>query len=98
MIGTRVALALVGVVFLTGCASAHYHTVKPVTTPGPCMTTVPERDLMLGVALSGGGSRAALFAQAGLEALAGLRVADGKSLIDKIQHISSVSGGSLSGS
>ena len=98
MIVTRVALGLVGAALLVGCASAHYYTVKPVEAPGPCMTTVPERDLLLGVALSGGGSRAALFAQAGLEALAGLRTKDGASVIDKIAHISSVSGGSLSAS
>jgi hypothetical protein len=98
MIGIRVVLALIGAVFLTGCASAHYYTVKPVDVPGPCMTTVPQRDLLLGVALSGGGSRAALFAEAGLEALAGLRTADGVPLIDKINHLSSVSGGSLSAS
>jgi Patatin-like phospholipase len=98
MIRTRIALAFVGAVLLTGCASAHYYTVKPVEAPGPCMTTVPERDLLLGVALSGGGSRAALYAEAGLEALAGLRTADGASVIDKISHISSVSGGSLSAS
>jgi len=97
MIRMRLMLALVGTLSLAGCASAHYYTVKPVEAPGPCMTTVPERDLLLGVALSGGGSRAALFAEAGLEALAGLRTADGKSVIDKIAHISSVSGGSLSG-
>src|SRR5499426_4596725 len=98
MTGTRVALVLVGALLLTGCASAHYYTVKPVDAPGSCMTTVPERDLLLGVALSGGGSRAALYAQAGLEALAGLRTTDGKSVIDKISHLSSVSGGSLSAS
>src|SRR5512136_915584 len=98
MIGTRIALAFVGTVLLTGCASASYYTVKRVDVPGSCMTTVPERDLLLGVALSGGGSRAALFAEAGLEALAKPRAADGVSVIDKIAHISSVSGGSLSGS
>jgi Patatin-like phospholipase len=98
MIGTRVALVLVGVVFLAGCASASYYTVKRVDTPGTCMTTVPERDLLLGVALSGGGSRAALFAEAGLEALAALRTSDGVSVIDQIAHLSSVSGGSLSAS
>jgi hypothetical protein len=94
MIAMRVAL--VCAVFLAGCASSHYYTVKRVDVPGSCMTTVPDRDLLLGVALSGGGSRAALFAQAGLEALAKLRTADGMSVIDKISHLSSVSGGSLS--
>ena len=54
MIYTRVALALVGAALLTGCSSAHYYTVKPVDAPGTCMTTAPERDLLLGVALSGG--------------------------------------------
>lgn len=98
MTGGRVALALVGMAFLTGCASAHYYTLKRVDAAGPCTTTVPDRDLLLGVALSGGGSRAALFAEAGLEALAKLRTADGVSVIDKISHLSSVSGGSLSAS
>src|SRR5262249_9209405 len=96
MTGMRVALALVGVVLLAGCASASYVKVKRVDTPGPCMTDVAAQDLLLGVALSGGGSRAALFAEAGLEALARLRTADGGSVINKIDHISSVSGGSLS--
>src|SRR6267142_4616572 len=98
MIVTRVVLALIGAVFLTGCASSSYYTVKRVDAPGTCMTTMPERDLLMGVALSGGGSRAALFAEAGLEALAGLRTADGVSVINKINHLSSVSGGSLSAS
>jgi Patatin-like phospholipase len=96
MIGMRVALALVGAIFLAGCASAQYYTFKRVDMAGPCQTTVPDRALLLGVALSGGGSRAALFAEGGLEALAGLRTADGVSVIDKIAHLSSVSGGSLS--
>ena len=94
----RVTLALGCAALLTGCASAHYYTVPRVDVPGACMTTIPDRDLLLGVALSGGGSRAALFAEAGLEALATLRTADGVSVIDKISHLSSVSGGSLSAS
>jgi hypothetical protein len=98
MIGMRVALAAVCAVLFTGCASSHYYTLPRAAAPGPCQTTIPERDFLLGVALSGGGSRAALFAQAGLEALAGLRAADGVSVIDKIAHLSSVSGGSLSAS
>src|ERR1700752_1751403 len=65
---------------------------------GPSQASVPERDLLIGVALSGGGSRAALFAEAGLEALAQIRTADSPSLIDRVDHISSVSGGSLSAS
>src|SRR5262249_61024121 len=62
---------------------------------GPCRGTVPDRDVLFGVALSGGGSRAALFGEAGLEALARVRTADGGSGIEKISHVSSVSGGSI---
>jgi predicted acylesterase/phospholipase RssA len=56
---------------------------------------VPNRDVLLGVALSGGGSRAALFGAAGLEALARIQMPNGTSLIDHISHVSSVSGGSI---
>src|SRR5262247_3925141 len=98
MIGQRIALGITCVLVLTGCASAHYIAVKPAAAIGPCQTTVVDRDLLLGVALSGGGSRAALFAEAGLEALAQLRTADGNSLLNRIDYLSSVSGGSLSAS
>jgi Patatin-like phospholipase len=97
MIGRRIALGLVCVIVLTGCASAHYYTVPESTVIGPCATAAPERDLLLGVALSGGGSRAALYSEAGLEALAQIRLADGTSLLNRIDNLSTVSGGSLSG-
>ncbi len=96
MIGPRTVLGIACAIVLTGCASAHYVAVPEAVVPGPCMTTAPERDLLLGVALSGGGSRAALFAEAGMEALAQIRIADGSSLINRIDNLSSVSGGSLS--
>ena len=98
MIGARVAVGFVCALVLAGCASAHYFPVKRADTIGACEMAVPERDMLLGVALSGGGSRAALFGAAGLEALAGVQLADGASLIDKIAHLSSVSGGSLAAS
>jgi len=99
MTGMRVTAWLACVLFfLTGCASAHYYTLPHADIVGPCQASVPERDLLIGVALSGGGSRAALFAEAGLEALAQIRTADSASLIDRVDHISSVSGGSLSAS
>jgi Patatin-like phospholipase len=94
----RVAFGLVCAVFLAGCASASYVPVKRAETIGPCRTAVPDRDLLLGVALSGGGSRAALFGAAGLEALASVPMPDGASLIDGVAHLSSVSGGSLAAS
>ena len=98
MTGMRVTAWLACVLLLAGCASAHYYKLPHADVIGPCQASVPEHDLMIGVALSGGGSRAALFAEAGLEALAQIRLADGASLIDRIDHISSVSGGSLSAS
>ena len=97
MIRQRIALALVCAIVVTGCASAHYYPLKASDETGPCQTAIPERDLLFGLALSGGGSRAALFAEAGLEALAQIRLANGSSLISRIDHVSSVSGGSLSG-
>jgi Patatin-like phospholipase len=97
MIGQRIAIGLVCAIALTGCASSNYYRLPESNATGPCQTAVPERDLFVGLALSGGGSRAALFAEAGLEALAQIRLADGSSLISRIDHVSSVSGGSLSG-
>ena len=94
MLARYVAIGLVALLF-TGCASAHYIPVPRADAIGPCHTDVPDRDVLVGVALSGGGSRAALFGAAGLEALASVRTQDGRSLIDKITHLSSVSGGSL---
>jgi hypothetical protein len=91
----RLTLGLVCALALTGCASAHYLPVKRADVVGACETAVPEREVHLGIALSGGGSRAAIFGAAGMEALAGLRMGDGTSVIEKISHLSSVSGGSL---
>jgi hypothetical protein len=95
MLSLRVALGLVGAIILAWCATAHAIRLERSDVIGLCQTQVPDRDLLIGVALSGGGSRAALFGAAGLEALAGLRAADGAPLIEKISHLSSVSGGSL---
>jgi hypothetical protein len=95
MRGARIALGLVGATLLTGCASAHAFRVARSDTIGACQTVVPEQDTLVGVALSGGGSRAALFGVAGLEALAGVGMPDGTSVVDKVSHLSSVSGGSL---
>ena len=74
---------------------ARYIPVKRADAGASCQTAVPNRDVLLGVALSGGGSRAALFGAAGLEALARIQMPSGASLIDQISHLSSVSGGSI---
>jgi hypothetical protein len=54
--------------------------------------------LVVGVALSGGGSRAALFGASCLEALAQVRAPGGASVLDQVTHLSSVSGGSVAAS
>jgi len=95
MIGERIAVGFLCLVLLAGCASAHAIPVKRADGPLPCQMSVPQRDLLFGVALSGGGSRAALFGASGLEALARVATADGASVIDQITHVSSVSGGSI---
>ena len=93
-----VAGLLVVALVLTGCASAHYFQVPAAKAVGPCARDVPDRDVLVGVAISGGGSRAALFGAAGLQALTGLQMPDGTSLMERVAHISSVSGGSLAAS
>ena len=89
------AVGFICLVLLAGCASTHAYTVKRADAVMPCQMSVPEATMLLGVAISGGGSRAALYGAAGLEALARVRTADGASLIEKISHLSSVSGGSI---
>src|SRR5687768_15763849 len=62
----------------------------------PLRTDAPT---VIGIALSGGGSRAAYFGAAGLEALAQLRAAPGQpSLLEQTSYLSSVSGGSVASS
>ena len=95
MVGARAAVGVVAVVLLAGCARSHAYTVKRAEPVVACQTSVSERPLLLGVALSGGGSRAALFGAAALEALARVRTADGRSLLEHLSHLSSVSGGSI---
>ena len=58
----------------------------------------PAARLLVGVALSGGGSRAALFGAAGLEALARVRAPGGASVLEQVAYLSSVSGGSVAAS
>jgi predicted acylesterase/phospholipase RssA len=79
-------------------ATAHVYAVPRATPDVACLTPMPEQDLLIGVALSGGGSRAALFGASGLEALSGLRTASGSSALERVTYLSSVSGGSLAAS
>jgi patatin-like phospholipase len=72
----------------------------PSTSPpaGPdiaCVTPAPDREILVGRALSGGGSRAAFFGGAGLEALERLPSPNGGSVLEQGAYLSSVSGGSV---
>jgi predicted acylesterase/phospholipase RssA len=89
---------LVWALLLSGCATAQVYEVARATSDTPCRVPMPERDVVVGVALSGGGSRAALFGASGLEALSDLRTSAGSSLLEQVTLLSSVSGGSLAAS
>ena len=96
----RTAAGLVALALLTsGCAFLMPDKIHYVANPSEqpmarCLVedqSVPT-DRILGIALSGGGSRAAVFGAATLEALAEHGV------LGQVSHISSVSGGSLAAS
>jgi len=84
-------------------ACAHFTTNPPVD-PAALPATVEhtefdeiEGDALIGIAVSGGGSRAARFATAVLEQLWGVQSGD-RLLMPEVDHISSVSGGSIASS
>jgi predicted acylesterase/phospholipase RssA len=82
---------------LSGCVTSPVYTVPP---PKPdqtsCSHPMKPSETLIGVAISGGGSRAALFGAAGLEALAKLQAGPpAHSLLEDVSMISSVSGGSM---
>jgi NTE family protein len=97
------SLALVGTL-LAGC-TAHYplnEPHSPVVAAAPSVSLLDVGDarsnsLLVGLAFSGGGTRAAAFSYGVLETLADARIRwDGRErrLLDEIDAISSVSGGS----
>jgi len=99
-ISTRTLLvAAVTVPFiLTGCFAKLQHLPSHPQQSEPVFAPVPDRPTLVGLAVSGGGSRAATFAAGVLEALAHYRVGQNgppTSLLETVTHISSVSGGSL---
>lgn len=88
-------LGLACLLLATGCASATAFRIPQTGPETTCIAPGPDRDVVVGVALSGGGSRAALFGAAGLEALGRLRAPGGGSVMEQVNYLSSVSGGSL---
>ncbi len=92
------ALGLACALLATGCATAVAYRAPVAGPQTTCVMPAPDRAAVVGVALSGGGSRAALFGASGLEALAQVRAPGGGSLLDQVTHLSSVSGGSVAAS
>ena len=90
-----VALGLAYALLLTGCASVHALHLPKAGADTACITPAAQQDTVVGVAFSGGGSRAALFGAAGLEALGRLRAPQGGSVLEQVSYLSSVSGGGL---
>ena len=95
------AVALSVIVAILLCACAAPTPLRSSSAEGALQTfPVPDSsDDLVGIAISGGGSRAATFASYVLEELARIDVSAQRpstSLLEKVQYISSVSGGSLS--
>ncbi|HET9312578.1 MAG TPA: patatin-like phospholipase family protein [Nitrospira sp.] len=83
---------------LAGCfAKIHELPAQPEHAEA-LFAPLSDQDFMVGLAVSGGGSRAATFAAGALEALAELPVRFGtenRSVLETVSYMSSVSGGSL---
>jgi Patatin-like phospholipase len=92
------AIVLACALLSVGCASSVAIKVARAGAETPCLVQMPDRDLLVGVAMSGGGSRAALFGAAGLEELAKIPTPGGGSVLEQVSYISSVSGGSIASS
>ena len=90
---------LASIISAIGCLP-HIHQLPAATeTPAFPLLPPPEDDTIIGIAFSGGGSRAAYFSAAGLEALSRLRLSpQSPSLLERVAYISSVSGGSVASS
>ncbi len=82
---------------LSGCVTSPVYTIPaPKPDQTSCSHAMKPSDTLIGIAISGGGSRAALFGAASLEALAKVQVGPpAHSLLEDVSVISSVSGGSM---
>ncbi|ULA64195.1 MAG: PNPLA domain-containing protein [Nitrospira sp.] len=96
---TRLLLFSLGCLLtLSGCFAKIHQLPAHPDQHQPVFASLPDRDTLVGVAVSGGGSRAATFAAGALEALATVRFMEGgqeRSVLEAVTHMSSVSGGSL---
>jgi predicted acylesterase/phospholipase RssA len=83
---------------LTGCFAKIQQLPTHPDKNSPVFAPLADQEPLVGLAVSGGGSRAATFAAGALEALADIRIMrEGKerSALETVTHMSSVSGGSL---
>src|SRR5215831_216208 len=83
---------------LTGCFAKIQRLPAYPDTKIPVFAPLADQETLVGLAVSGGGSRAATFAAGALEALGEIRITrEGKerSALETVTHMSSVSGGSL---
>ena len=94
----RLATVLIVSFLLAGCfAKVHQLPSQPENAEA-LFAPLPDQEFMVGLAVSGGGSRAATFAAAALEALGELPVQLGpvrRSVLETVSYMSSVSGGSV---
>jgi predicted acylesterase/phospholipase RssA len=85
--------------FTVACSTINYELLV-YDQPSPIKrqyVAVDDGDYIFALAVSGGGSRAAVFSAAVMKELyKQIKLPDGRSIIDEIDYISSVSGGSLS--
>lgn len=89
-------LLVVAIVAFMWTRAIPLYTVQPASQEPDCVTPAPDADILVGLAVSGGGSRAALFGAGALEALAQIGIGpERRSLLERVSYISSVSGGSL---
>ena len=93
-----IALVIGALIAIAWVTRTPLYTLQAAERP-ECLTSAPDRDALIGLAVSGGGSRAALFAAGAFEALSKIRMApDRRSLLEQVSYISSVSGGSMASS
>lgn len=82
-----------------GCSNGHQCVLEPKSANAPPAPAAHEESgPLVGVAVSGGGSRSAAFSEAVLEELAKVDVARAGapvSVLERVQYMSGVSGGSL---
>jgi len=91
----RTTLWLAGTLLVTACATPEVVRLPKAGADTSCIWEPVSQDTVVGVSLSGGGSRAALFGAGGLEALGQLRAPNGESVLEQVDYLSSVSGGGL---